>query len=540
MRDDAFDRSPTTTRWTARRIAKWTALGVGGLGVFTGLVVLLYASSMHVAAGRSDKATTILVGQSIAQGHLLLSDWALPPGNYWTTDSAFYAIAIRLFGVREGLLYAEPAVVAALTVVLGSSLARIGRRGAAAVAGVVAVAALLLFAPPAMGLWFVGNGFHVATALYALAAFALLKSRQFDRRWILATALMAFGMVGDKEMVFFAIAPLVGAGLLTMARERRWRNGLVLATAGIAAGVLGELTLKVVGAIGAFTPGPSLPYADPAQVVRNFGNLFTYMADLFGISNGRFGTAGVPHALLDVHIVGGLCIVASVLFALVNGARGAVIGSDRSTPAVEMPWRLDDLLVVAILTSALPFVLLAGPNGVGIHFLSIPVIFSTVLAGRIVARVWPTLSRAGLSRGAAIVGLAASGTFAAGLGYELNLPTPVEPASALASFLESHNLHEGLAPYWTAAITTVVSGDTVHVRPVGIGLNGHVRRMSTQSAKSWYVGHTFDFYVSDKSSSDPVYASAEWTWGTPSHVYVVGRYHVLTWGHPLTLQSGSA
>jgi len=512
---------------------------VGVLGGFGGLMLLLYATSIHTAAATSDKATTVLVGQSIAQGHLLLHGWTLPPGNYWTTDSAIYAIAIRIFGLRDGLLYSEPAAIAALTVLAGVFFAREGRRGVASVAGSVAVVVLLVFAPPAMALWFVGNGFHVATALYALVAFALLRKNAFGWRWILAVVLIAFGMVGDKEIVFFAIAPLVGAGLVSMARARRWSGGVVCASAGVAAFVLGELVMRVVGAIGAFTPGPPLPFAHIGQIVRNFGDLFTDFADLVGITNGRFGTAGVPNALLDFHIIGGLCIVASVIAALFELVRGAIKGDSRASGRADAaaPWRLDDVLVLATLISALPFVLLAGPNGVGIHFLSIPVIFAAILTGRCVARLWPFLSRRHLTRQAAIIGLAASCTFGAGLGYELNLPTPAEPAATLATWLESHHLVDGLAPYWAAAITTVVSDGAVKIRPVGIDRNGHVERMATQSLDTWYAGHAFDFYVSDKPPSDVDFKSAEWTWGDPSRVYAVGKYWVLTWGHPLSLAS---
>jgi hypothetical protein len=521
-------------RWAPRTHLMLLAVGAAA---FAGLVLLLYATSIHTAAGTSDKATTILVGQAMGDGHLLLAGWTLPPGNYWTTDAAFYAVAVRLFGLRPGLLYAEPAIVAAVMIVVGVLIARGGRRGAAAIAGAGAVVALLVFATPAMDLWFVGNGFHIATALYALVALAALGRGGFGWRWGLSVALLAFGMVGDLEIVVFAVVPLFLGGLVAMARRRTWRSGVAQVTAAVATVVVGELALRVAHAVGAFEPGPPLPIADVSQMLTNVEHVFTYGADLVGLTNGRFGTGGVPLALLGAHVAGGLCLIASLLGAFANLVVGIVRGPGRDRVGGPELWRLDDLLLLATVSSAAPFVLLAGPNGVGIHFLSVPVVFATVLTGRMVAGAWSKLPTRRAARAVAVVGVAVSLTFAAGLGYALSRATPTAPSSTLASWLEVHDLHSGIAGYWTAAITTVESGGAVEVRPVGIAINGHVRRMMTQSSAGWYAGQDFEFYVSDAPPSGTDFKTAEWTWGTPSHVYVVGSYWVLVWGHPLRVSA---
>lgn len=526
---DRLTPKPRPRRVTCNRLV----IVAAGAAVFTGLVLLLYATSIHTAAGTSDKATTILVGQAMSEGHLLLHGWTLPPGNYWTTDAAFYAVAVSLFGLRPGLLYAEPAVVAAVTIVVGVLIAREGRRGTAAMAGAGAVIALLVFATPAMELWFVGNGFHVATALYALVAFAALRRGGFGWRWGLSVALLAFGMLGDLEIVVFAMVPLFLAGLVAMVRRRRWQSGIGWITAAVASATVSELALRFVHALGAFEPGPPLPLAHVGQMLTNLEHVFTYGANLVGLTNGRFGTGGVPLALLGVHAVGGLCLVACLLGALASLVAGIVRGPRRDPAGGPELWRLDDLLLIATVSSAAPFVLLAGPNGVDIHFLSVPVVFASILTGRMVARVWPSLPLGYAVWAVAVVGMAVSLTFAAGLGYALSRPAPTEPTSTLASWLEAHDLRSGISEYWTAAITTVESGGAVDIRPVGIAINGHVRRMVTQSSASWYAGQQFDFYVSDSSPSGTDFKTAEWTWGTPSHVYVVGSYRVLVWGHPL-------
>jgi hypothetical protein len=225
--------------------------------------------------------------------------------------------------------------------------------------------------------------------------------------------------------------------------------------------------------------------------------------------------------------------VACLLGALASLVAGIVRGPRRDPAGGPELWRLDDLLLIATVSSAAPFVLLAGPNGVDIHFLSVPVVFASILTGRMVARVWPSLPLGYAVWAVAVVGMAVSLTFAAGLGYALSRPAPTEPTSTLASWLEAHDLRSGISEYWTAAITTVESGGAVDIRPVGIAITGHVRRMGTQSSASWYAGQQFDFYVSDSSPSGTDFKTAEWTWGTPSHVYVVGSYRVLVWGHPL-------
>ena len=145
----------------------------------------------------------------------LVASW-LDPGARQLLDQrrGFYALAVRLVGLRPGLLYAEPAVVAALTISVGVLLTLEGHRVSAGFAGAVAVVVLLAFATPAMDFWFVGKGFHVATALYALVAFGALRRGRFGWGWALAVALLAFGMLGDLMIVAFAVAPLFVSGLV--------------------------------------------------------------------------------------------------------------------------------------------------------------------------------------------------------------------------------------------------------------------------------------------------------------------------------------
>lgn len=503
---------------------------------FAGLVALLYAVSIHSAAATSDKATTVLVGQAMADGHLLLHGWILPPGNYWTTDSALYAVLVRAFGLREGLLYSEPALVGALVVAVGVLIALEGRRGAAAVAGGTTVVALLAFAAPAMALWFVGKGFHVETALYALVAFVALRRGRFGWGWVAAVAVLAFGQLGDLELVAFASVPLALAGVVAMLRQRRWQSGLPEVTAALAGVVVGEVVLHVAERLGAFKPAAPLKLADHHQMLVNVVHLLGYGADLTGLRDGPFTNGGEPLGLLAVHAVGAVLMLACFVAALSGLVVGVVRGRPRHDDAARGPelWRLDDLLVVATFGSAAPFVLLAGQNGIGIHFVSIPVVFASVLTGRMVARAWPRLPAGRPARTVAAAGVVVVLGLAAGVGFELSRPTSVPPESALTAFLEAHHLHDGLAGYWTAASSTVMSDGAVVLRPVSIGALGGAYPMTSQSESSWYDGQRFQFFVSAATPRGrAALAPAVATWGRPTHVYIVGVYTVATWGHLL-------
>ena len=537
---DTGDVSPEPrSRWATRPRLRLAAISAAIVAAFTGLVSLLYATSVHTGAGDSDKATTILLGQAMSEGHFLLHGWILPPGNYWTTDAAFYALAVRLDGLRPTLLYAEPAVVAAVTISVGVLIAFEGRHHSAGFAGAVAVIALLALATPAMDFWFVGKGFHVATVLYALVALGALRRGRFGWGWALAVALLSFGMLGDLMIVAYGAVPLFVAGLVTMLRERRWHSGIAQVTAAVASIGIGSLVLWLTEVFGRFKPGAPLPLAGLSQMLANLGHLFIYGADLVGLTNGHLATGGVPLALLGAHAVGALCMAACLLGALALLVAGVIRRRSRSqVPAGGQElWRLDDMLLIATFGSAATFVILAGPNGLGTHFLISPVVFASVLTGRMVARMWLKVPAGWAVRALAIAGIAVSLSFGAGLGYALSRPEPAQPASALATWLEAHNLRNGIGGYWASAITTVESSGAVTVRPVSVGTNG-VWRMMSQSPASWYARQRFQFFVcySSKSCKSAI-TFVTGTWGTPTHLYEVGQYRVMVWGHPLRVGS---
>jgi len=119
-------------------------LGVG----FAVLVMLFVLASRHAFGGNSDDATLVLEGQSMSSGHLALQGWALSFDSFWTLDVPFYAVAVGLLGVGQDLFNVVPAFIAALVVVTGVWMIRMGRRDLASLIGASAVIALLALPGP--------------------------------------------------------------------------------------------------------------------------------------------------------------------------------------------------------------------------------------------------------------------------------------------------------------------------------------------------------------------------------------------------------
>ena len=510
---------------------------VATLAGFAGLLVLLYARSVHDQAGTSDRATVVLEGQAMATGHLLLQGWNLTFASYWTSDAPFYALAVRLDGLRPALLYAGPAVMAALVVLVGVFIAREGSRGGPALAGGVTVVALLAFCTPPMALFFVGRGFHVSTVLYALLAFAALRRGRFGLGWVLAVLLLAAGILGDLLLVAYGAVPLLIAGLVAARRQRRWQSSVAYVSASAAGAALAALAHWLAEARGAFTSQPALSIVPVHQVLVNLAHAPGYLSDLVGLTNGLRHNGGVPLGLREMHVVGALVAVACVVVAIWSLVLGARRGTTSTAPAGKPErWRLDDLLAITVLCALVPFIVFARADQNGVRYLAVSVMFAGVLAGRQVARAWPKLPAGRPVRVLAILGVVVCLGFAAGTGYSLSGPEPRYEVPSLVAWLEAHDLHWGVGDYWAASITTTQSSGSVVVRPVEAANGGALQEMTTLSARNWFIGQEWQFLVYGKPIIDNVdFDAALRTWGPPAQVHIIGPYHVLVWSHPVVL-----
>jgi hypothetical protein len=509
---------------------------------FVGLAVLLYFTSAHFQAGTSDGATVILEGQALAGGHVLLHGWNLTFASYWTSSAVFDGFAILLGGLRAGLLYATPAVAGAVAVAVGVLLAREGRRGWAGFAGGVAVVALLAFSGPALSFFFVGRGFHVSTSCYALLAFIALRRAKFGWGWALAVLMLCAGMLGDLLMVAYGVVPLAIAGFVAMARERRLRAGMVELTAAAGSVVLTWVTHLALAAFGAFTTSTARSVVRSSQMLTNLGHVPVYVASLLGLTGTVVTSGGVPGQLRNIHGLGivnaaaALCVLASVAFALAS----LVVGLAGRSPQGLLvdgepgPWRLDNTLVIAVLCAAVPFVFFAGPDGAGVRYLTVCVVFAVVLAGRVIARAGTRLRTARSIRAFALTGAVLALGLVANFGYAMSGPQLSNPVAGLAAWLKTDGLHEGIGGYWVASIITVETGGAVTVRPVVAGSGGQIERQLNLSSAGWYEGSHFRFLVFAPPIGNGSIREAITAWGRPEHVEVIGPYRVLVWSHRLT------
>jgi hypothetical protein len=517
-------------------------LGVLGAAV---LSVWLYVLSVHAnsAVVTSDGATVVLQGKAVASGNFLLHGWYLQLDSWWTLDVVFYAVATALVGVKLELLFAVPAVIAALVVVVGVVMARRGHRGTAALAGAATVLAVLALPTHVLAYYFISQPVHVSTALYALVAFMGLRQARFGWGWAVAVGLLAAGLLGDLQMASYGVLPALLAGLVAMGRRRSWRAGGPAVTAAACSVVLALVVRQVVDALGGFKIGAQSG-ASFHQMLTNVVHVPVELAQLVGILDTSQGTGGVPLVLEAVHIVAALlllfCFVAAVA-RLIRGVRRGDVGQELSgtpTTGEPEPWRLDDLLVLGALGCIFNSVYLSHSSSGYLRYLTASVIFMAILAGREVTRWWAKPHRADIRHRAQAVAVVSTGCFLAACGLQVSVPVDNPSIAGLVAFLESHHLHSGVGDFWGASLTTVWSNGKVSVRPLVPDADGVLEAFNRGETPGWFLGKQFQFVVYPASTSaNATYGvsllTATETWGPPTRTYLVSGYEVLLWSHPI-------
>lgn len=550
------DSRPVTPRhrWGRRGL-----LALGVLVALVGLTVLLNACSVHAVPGNSDGATVILEGQSFAHGHLMLSGWALSLDSFWLLDVLFYAVFVLASGVRPELLNLVPAAIAALVVLVSVRLAVLGSRRAPAVVAGGVVVALLALPTHLLAALYLQGPLHVATALWCLVAFLLLRRLRFDLAFAGAVVLLAAGIVSDLQALFFGTVPVALAGLTLMLRRRSLRPGHVPLLAALASGVLAWVVREVARAIGTFYVNSPQQAVTRSEVLTNVHLAFTYTAHLLGVGSAALVTGGNPVALENVHVIGALVVAAGALAAVVRLVLGVVSGDPRDAAApgtggaglferlfvpaasadlsVAGDAFLDDVLVFAMVAAGLIFIALTqAPAWPYARYLSAAVIYGAILAGRFLARLVSGLRQGWLSRSLAAVAVAVIALFGVTVAVNLNQPPPPQYAAGLATFLEQHHLHSGLGDYWSSSITTVESRQAVRIRPVIAGLDGRLVPYPRNSEPSWFRGR-YRFFVFQPPTpfGGANQTAAELTFGKPAQIYAIPGFIVLVWSSPHAL-----
>ncbi|MGA8726339.1 MAG: hypothetical protein WB565_14995 [Acidimicrobiales bacterium] len=518
-------------------------LAVSGVAFFTAFFYLISIRSLFID---SDGATALLEGQSMAAGHLTLHGWALSVDSFWTVDALANMVVGLVLGFHSTLLHLVPALIAALTVVVGAFVACWGRRGAAMVAAVVTIVLLLGFPSPLLSYVFLRGPFHVGTTLWCLTAFYFLRRGRFDLGWLIAVGLVAAALSGDLQALGIGVVPVLCAGALGAIRARNWRAGAPLAAASLGAVALTLLIRLLARLVGTFAIGGVQPSASSAEAGHNLVRLPVVFSNLLGVG-GKQGSVPIPLEmvrLLSVALVG--VAVGSAVIGIVvqcrRARRDAPVGAGRDDRISE-GWHLDDLLVFGCLGGSFLYVALAISSDFNYdRYLTSAVIFACVLTARVVGR-WVEHGRTGpwLRRAVAVFVVAAV-SFAAGdlvvVAAGRGATYPSQPVPELASFLAAHHLDLGVGDYWSSSITTATTNGAVTVRPVTENPQGKVVRYERQSDADWYAGTSFQFLVFDPLAPGAVdKTGAITTFGAPAREYRVGPYRVLVWNHPLTVST---
>ena len=498
-----------------------------------GTAAWLSELSRHVSSGNSDGATVVLEGQAISSGHLFLSGWSLSLDSFWTVDALFYALAVRLFGLRAGLLSVVPGVIAALVILVSAYIASDRRQEPEGLIGVVVILGVLAFPSRAMALFLLQGPLHVATLLWCLLAFVSVAS---GRRvgWMVCAVLIAAGILGDLQTLILGAAPLAATGLCLSYFSGRWREGVPLVSAPIVGGALALVVREIAKTLGSFAIPRANTFASGHQLIFNVAHLPARLLALLGVIAGPYGPTGLPPALQVLHVIavivviGGPAVVVVRLVTMLWRPPGRV--GARSTTAV-----VDYLLAFGFIGDIATFVLLPITTSDGYaRYLVCGVVFGAVLGARLMVR-WVAGKSAATLRAVlvAVVGVAA--VYGAGLALEFRGGPATNPAAELSRFLISHGLDHGVGDYWSASIVTVDSGGTVDVRPIIAEADGRLVRYEKQSASSWYGATPFHFVVFNRAvpwnGVDAL--AARRTFGRPRVIYSVDTYEVMVWSRPI-------
>jgi hypothetical protein len=537
-RDDdaaAVEVSRTSVAWS--RIL-WVSLAVLASAA---VLALLTALSQHAVPNNSDSSTVVLEGYAIVHGNPLLHNWSLSLDSFWTVDAPFYAFGYLLVGLRPILVNLIPALLGLLVIVFGACIARYGVRGRAALVAASVVAVVLILPNHALAFFLLQGPWHIGTALWCILAFWGLRNGTFGWGWAAAVVLLAAGLLGDIQALALGVLPIFAAGLIAMARTRGWKAGLAPISAAFASIGVAEGIREIALWIGTFTFTESHHTAKAAQVARNFGNLLRWGRAMLGIDEGPYGGVHVPLVLELAHLIAALCILACLVVAALRLLRGAVLGENRAGSSDADTWRLDDLLVLGILGDVAVFEILTLSNNVlYARYLTAGVIFSVILAGRILGRASAAIPRGLGSRTAVAAAVVIAALFSVEVGLELNAPIPAQPVVALDKFLLAHNLRSGVGDYWAASVVSVQSGGAIQIYPVVANLRKTISPDGRQATASWYENKHFQFVVYQNDPYGRVdAATVTGTFGTPKTTWVIGTYHVAVWAHPITV-SGPA
>ena len=293
---------------------------------------------------------------------------------------------------------------------------------------------------------------------------------------------LTWALIGDQLVLIIGVIPLALVCALRVAeaavRERSVSRALaartfelsLIAAAGVAAG-LAWAAERILRALGGYTLNP-IPFKFTLHdLPANLHSLWA-VPQIFGAD--YRGLAGGLYAVALLHLVS----MALVALALVLLAGRFFAGASL----------VDQLLGVAIAANLMLFVITSA-GAEGAHEIAVVAPFGAALAARMLSRRQPAGARAERAgaRRARAAGYAAGAVvllgYLGGLGYEVAQPAAPPDFTAVASWLQAHNLRYGLGGYWESSIITVETGGQVKVRAL---LKSSMARDLWLAKPSWY------------------------------------------------------
>ena len=520
-------------RFPTRRLLLVLALALGTCG----WLVLLYASSWRYAAGHSDNANSVLAGYDLFHGNVLLAGWTMTANTYWSIDLPFFGVFTALWGVGPSAIHAVPVAIGAALVVVGVACAVRDRRGVGGWIGSGVVLLLLGVPSPRASAYFLHGPQHVGTTLFCVVAFLLLGTRAGRLRWWLGVVLLGAAVLGDPLALAIGVAPVLGAGVLTGLRRRRWEPALTLGAAALLAVVGAYLVHLALQQADSYALAPLVPLPPASQWITNLRVAPRLLLGLLGASSDS-GLSGLSRA---GHVLGALALVVATVDATARAVGGVLRPRHlRLTPRWDAgPSALDDMLLLAFAGGLLTYVLIAlPPNDLGgTRYLLPSFAYGAILTGRRAVAAVECLPRRGVPVAAAAV-LAVGGLYLATSVDGLRGPAPVDPERELTDWLATNDLHSGFGPYWSASTMTVKSGGSVNIRPL-TSVDGRLRGNLFFASAKWFTSDShrprrFLVYVPGEHPYDGVDdQSAVSAFGPPVRTAQVGAYRVLVWDRDL-------
>ncbi len=539
-------------RFAVRRsVLAWA----GGLLLAAAALFTLYLRQSLVAPFNADGASAILQAQAMLHGNLLLKGWWIADVSFYTTELPEYMIVTALRGVRPDVVHISAALTYTLMVLLAAMLARGRAKGREGLVRAL-VAGGIMLVPSVLGGTevFLENPDHAGTAVPILALFLLLDraspedtgARGYARWWVplVTCVVLAAVQIGDQLGLVAATAPIAGvaaARLAMLALRRRplreyWYDAALLAAAA-ASYELANVSLRAIRKFGGYyqQPLPKQLIAPMSQVRGNLHVMLQSIQLLFGANyQGRHPQLNLS---AEVHWVG-----------LGLAAAGLAVA------VVTFFFRRTDR-VSQIVAAATICTLIAGVFGTLIqslayaHEVAILLPLGAVLAGRMLvpllpARWWDTGSEQRSRWPAAVVFSVLGVWLAAGLAalcFAASWAPLGPPQQQLATWLASHHYTEGLAEYWQANSTTVVTGGQVLVVPV---TPQSLDARHWESSSAWYdpARSRADFVIAASDPSVPPgglsIPTVRERFGNPAREYTVGPYVVMVYDYNLLTKLG--